>query len=789
MIKKFLFTSMIFLLLLIPLAFSQDYRSVGGGSGNFKVSEVNKFNSALGTDNSYQYPLTDGVGMPLVSDLDGDNVSEIVVLDNDGIILFHYQDFELTPIDSYDLQDDGVSGSYYSNLVLEDIDGDGFDNIIIHSQIFHRITILSYNGSEISRDKEYNQSYGVYMGDDRTSDSVLGCSPSACIVAYNRYNTFIGGQIPYIYYSSFNLSGMVEGVIWAGVGAGDPNICFPEFGFMTYSSVNDAFYFVGSEPSSDLKIFSLTINNSGHVLNDFDNIGYTYLAPSNNCESRGVDELSSPVVGQLSPSGDEEIVFSFMHDPDEYRYIAYKSDLSELDIFPNSVQVDGVFISNPFFGNFFSTSGDNDVCVLGLDEPEEELVLSCASKSYTFVGYIDNVRYRMPRPYNFNLSFNDRVFSISAHAINSDVNNKADEILTTYGVIQIPYYDDLSLSYKTGMILLPFYGEGSSLVQTIYEQSSEVERAYILADVEGVGYPDMIGMSYNNLAVVDDGYVNQAPYLQYCSEIKPCFSEGAWQLGTKVRVYPVPVDPDGDSVRAMTILNYGETNVSYWINSSWSAWFSSGTTISISSTDNLTPVLEETTLRIIIQDEFYHNSTYDYTYSTEINGTYWTDCSYCAGITEDEYQESIESPECDSDSDCSSLGDDYICSGGNCVYLAPECSQDADCPSDYTCLNGVCSAIPENDDNSVTSGVKNISAYVGIPVILLIFIVLAFFGYWVVKTPEIPEKAKFPIIIIGSLFAIGSAVIMGLLSIVWIILLILFVLGAVGIFVTKLVKG
>jgi len=114
------------ILLSISVNAETNYTSIGGGDGLF-TSEVG---IGFYDGNDDITLITRAIGstfVPLVADLDGDGVNEIVVFDNGDLNLYHGS--SLLPVDSITVA--GMGSNPFMELF--DIDGDGYIEAIIGS--------------------------------------------------------------------------------------------------------------------------------------------------------------------------------------------------------------------------------------------------------------------------------------------------------------------------------------------------------------------------------------------------------------------------------------------------------------------------------------------------------------------------------------------------------------------------------------------------------------------------------------------------------------------------------
>ena len=131
--KILIYFLMIFLLMTSVLAFTE-YENVG--KNDFKSDTTSYFNSALGYEDiiTYNKPVSSPRLSPLVSDLDGDGIKEIIVADGSQIKI--YQNLSLDSVDAFDIS------STITSFIVYNLSGNG-NKIIVGGN--SKLSILELN--------------------------------------------------------------------------------------------------------------------------------------------------------------------------------------------------------------------------------------------------------------------------------------------------------------------------------------------------------------------------------------------------------------------------------------------------------------------------------------------------------------------------------------------------------------------------------------------------------------------------------------------------------------------
>jgi len=155
MIKKGVFLTLIIFLLTISIVFSQantEYSQVGGESRDYNLgagifgSNVNFLSRGTGVSDAL---------IPLVADLDGNGITEIILIDGGTVRLLN------SSLATLDTISTGIEGTR-SNPILFDIDGDGTREIIFGGDETEIIVFLNWNGTDLTEQSRVNYSNPAY---------------------------------------------------------------------------------------------------------------------------------------------------------------------------------------------------------------------------------------------------------------------------------------------------------------------------------------------------------------------------------------------------------------------------------------------------------------------------------------------------------------------------------------------------------------------------------------------------------------------------------------------------
>ena len=179
-------------------------------------------------------PLTDGSGIPLVADLDGNGINEIIIIDSGTIKL--YQNTSLTIVDNINIP--AGSNIEYSIPTIFDIDDDGLDEIIIAAENgTGKIFWFEWDGASLTLDGNFTQ-FIVGLKPLGGSEIMIGCSTFSgepvCVLA-GVENSDIAQE--FLIVGSFNASGEIGQKIFLG-SANLEAFCLPRVPYITVADYN-----------------------------------------------------------------------------------------------------------------------------------------------------------------------------------------------------------------------------------------------------------------------------------------------------------------------------------------------------------------------------------------------------------------------------------------------------------------------------------------------------------------------------------------------------------------------
>lgn len=554
-------------LVLVPLVFGNTEYSVVGGNDSDFVLGLGFFNSALPSYDTYTRSITRDSGVPLVSDLDGDGVNEIVVLDSNTVRLYHGKTLDI--VDSLNVDSGFASNSFYG---VFNIDGDSFNEIILVGRLNNTIAIFEYNGTSFREEYNFVHQMGEHsLGGDR----YFNCreSDKLCLLVGSPYTRSHASTPARIYIQWFNSSGVssyytVESSIYEVM-------CSPQIPVVSikdydndgseefifsyieggYSGVNDGINIVYVDKNSS---FGYTVENHIEFSTGADLVGNNV---NDDCVTEnGAKYFTSPLVFDIdgSSSNGLETVVGVHVQSDEFKMYSYNSDGSFLDDYPEILHADGVIVSNVMRFNSHTDTGREDFCVLGYENVERQLDLICASEQSGDFPETHEFFFSLGSFYNVSGSYGnwERIAHAVQHSTVTTDGNNLDEVLSSYGVFDLEYH---TFPIPDEIVLIFENPKSNAVVLSV--------------DVERVGREDLLAMTSTNLWFIDDKFTNApATISQYY--VDPCI-DNTWKVNTSVEVRITAVDPEGDDVNVSAVLYSG---ASFNQSSIWQS-VPSGTTV------------------------------------------------------------------------------------------------------------------------------------------------------------------------------------------------------------------
>lgn len=699
------------LLLALPISFANtDYNETGNYDGYFMAGTgfFNDVEMQSSADYSTFSRAIDGIMTPLIADLDNDGVNEIIVIDDNTIRLYNVDVLaeQLTIVDSLNIYD-----GYYSNMLVYNIDGDEYPEIIIASEETSNeiIFMLQYNGSDFII--EYQVPYTSLT--HNTGEVLLKCADvNKCMIAY-FYDQVSGGSADQtLRVAGFNTTNVYdqETVL---AGGGFQQRCFPTirnaqvvdydndgyneyvFSFVNFNSaLGDSgeqyhIIYVQQNPTA-----SITFEKDKAITDSTVNIdeilgggSTSYICQNTVSYKTGGGTtyigsiLSNPLVFDIdgSSSNGLETAIAFMLDIDEFRIYVFKADGTELDHYPEINEVDGILISNMIRANIFTDTQNDDFCVMGYENNDQEIDLICASDQTSELYHSREFKMDISGLYNITQSYNQyhSLIHSAQHSTETTDGVNLNEIVNSYGVLEV-VWDDI---YK---IEVP-----NVYTLNLLFENPKADATVISSDVENVGREDLLALTTTNLWYIDDKYTNSPAYIsEYYNN--PCL-DATWKINTSIETRITVEDIDEDRVGSRAILYYGDSNEQ---DTGWTTNATSGTTFSF-STFKINKTISVGTLRLMGRDVENPDDvdTIDLTFSVGLNGVEFGDCT--TDIELDVPDEAVTVPS--------------------------ECNTDDDCPTNYFCINATCTA---RDDISVMIGIEEASTLFNMPKSLFWWIVM-----------------------------------------------------------------
>ena len=559
---KFSFSLIIALFLLFLPTFSSAgvYESVGNDQYVTGLGDWNT--NAIDSSITGVVGLSNPENMPMVSDLDNNDVNEIILLANDNLIIF--ADKELTVVDTYTI---APAPNEYSNLEIFDIDGDGFKEIILAGASTKLIYIFKFNGTDILLNTSFDF---TKISRDTILAPILSCyGVEDCAIVM----THVSEAPASIYASYFNSTNATNNAQYIhAFGSGQlcqnrikslPNADIDGDGFgeyvITYTHINNNIY-----------IATFSINSSGIlVIENQEAISGAYPDDAfGTCT--GVtdtdDMVTPPLIAEVdSLQGGLEILVGYQTDADHFKINVYAYDLTldtncvdfECDVFPwtgAGFSADGVLISNVFLMDAFLDASEvrDDFCVLGYDVDDNLIDLVCGSKS---TG--DFTKYKLfDVGVSYDLADTRYNHNIIAHATDqtrtpNEGTKDLDEVSSSYGTLWLDYSDDDCNS------VLP-----DCELQILWSSPIDDSVLYFI-DYENISKTDVLSMTQSNLRYIDDGFTNsRGKIIEYC--FNPNILDFTAKVNTTLWIDVTVNDTDGDNVFAFSsIYNnlYNQTSI------------------------------------------------------------------------------------------------------------------------------------------------------------------------------------------------------------------------------------
>ena len=627
---KLLWLIILTMLLVLPFSIAvgqsarTDYNESGNQDNQYQLG-LGGFNSVLDPDtvNTAQTTtvlVTDGRKIPLVSDLDGDGFTEVIILDGRNIEI--YQNKSLTFVTSFTL--DTSASERFSNILLFDIDGDELREIILFAETEVELHILEYNRSVLVNQTSFNGSLSGTgaLGGSNSGEAVIKCSSvERCLMVLTDQikSSGVGTQFNDLFAMHFNstinaINPASRTVIDVGAtGAG--TFCLPNIRHIAVADYDGDNGGASADPSefefiySNIEVEKVAeekvniywidiLPNRSVQLDDINPTKTVTTRPGNLLETTGTNDpfscdnsqnnnvnpngagnplfpgfyVSSPLVMDADPTAELETIVGFGIDPDEFIMEAFEKDGTSLGRFPATLSGDseGIMISNVFQADIFDDSSQ-DFCLMGFNgnptgSIEDSLSVTCGSPN-DLNGFgllnLNTLEFRFNKDELFNITQDYDTQATLAHSAEMNTANNIDEVVSAYGVLEL----DRNSAVLSGCFLT-----GDCDMDLVFEHRKTANEPRVITTdaFEKFGLEDMIIFTDLNLFYLDDGASNQ-PASAWCGEsgstsatcsqytVNPCLTS-TWKINTSVRITVTPKDPEGDLLTVRARLYAGTEN-------------------------------------------------------------------------------------------------------------------------------------------------------------------------------------------------------------------------------------
>ena len=628
-------------LLLVPFSYANTDYNMSGGVNNYYQTGTGFFNTEV-TATTYSRTVGEQRSIPLVADLDGDGNNEIIILDGESIEL--YRNKELDIVNAFSLG----TNQKVSNMIVFDIDGDNLSEIIVAQTIYpngEKIKIIEFNGTNIinQTDLDFGVPFTTYNHKTTAPIGIRCRNTNDCLMVFankvSEGQTVEGGaeegKLYVTFFNSTNIGSQV--LIDTASGGHNSIICLPtilHIALADFDIDGDKDYiFTAVETSGtpdhvSIYYIDVTSQSPSEVMqiDDTEIVGVT----ENDGECGSYNQLfTSPLVAELDGSlgNGLETVIGTQTDDDEYNLKVYDSGGNLEEQHPLLADADGILVSNVMLADVFPDSDNTDYCVVGYQTVTGEIDLLCGSLQDTFVAQ-NELEFSMDVPYN--ISEGDAIWNpishMGQHSSETHEGKNIHELINSYGVSRLDL-DDCSV-----------IGLGADCTLEVIFENPVGDSVLIPVDAEKVtavgGREDLIALSSTNLFYIDDGFSNSAGEITSYT-VNPCI-DSTWKINTSVTITTIVEDDDLDIVSSKAILYEGDSNEQ---DSGYTANVTSGTTNSFSFVANKT--MGTGAIKLVGRDSENLDTLdeIDLTFSVSSNGLEFGDCITEVSIAPEEEEE------------------------------------------------------------------------------------------------------------------------------------------------------
>lgn len=322
---------LVLILMLMPLALANTEYNETGNTDAFYQTGTGFFNAQLTETSTFSRSVSVQRQTPLVSDLDGDGVNEIIIIDDDTVRLFRNKELDI--VDAFDM---GASQEL-SNMILFDIDGDNLTEIIVaQEESTEVIKIIQYNGTALTNQTDVNMAALTHSD----GESIIKCrAVNDCLIVYNdkKSKSAEGGTAGDVYGAFFNTTAVTNEVNLDTIPAGTSMYCMPKIKHIALSDFDGDgdkdYIFTNVEVQSGgfnhvaIYYVDVTSNVPTEVLQVDDTEIVGTSDPGADCGSNHGKFFTSPLVAELdgSTGNFKETVIGTHTDDDEFNLKVYDS--------------------------------------------------------------------------------------------------------------------------------------------------------------------------------------------------------------------------------------------------------------------------------------------------------------------------------------------------------------------------------------------------------------------------------------------------------------------------------
>ncbi len=785
MIKRVSILTLLFVLLVSLVSAvpeeveSEDIYASSGGDGFDFIQGPGGFDAAV-LATTVTKALGDGAHHPLIADLDGDGIREIIIVDDGTIRL--YNNPSLDVVDAISL-----TAGDYSPPIVNDVDKDGFLEILIVQEGDGKgdVFILKYNGTDffIQNTIEYTNVSGyptsagggtfenlIQCGDDQGTGESISCY-------YVLFRSQDGSGARKIFGHAFNASERSATALdtLSSDSNSNTDLCMPNVPFMTYADFDadnrKEFIFSAAElirfSGDNIKIFYIDVGEDLTRNTDLlitHTSGFDPSEEAGNCETDNLGKYyTSPLVSNLddaSGNGLETVIGASPNGVD-YQLQVFSSVGSNIREHPFLFfTTDGDLLGNPMLANVFGDTGANDYCVMGQDQDEQLLKLLCGSmltghQTLLFISQPD-VEFGFDITDTFNLTDAYNNPSSVGH-----MSNQVDGDIQVYS--DLPFTETTELVSAHGVFQLTgddFTGVFTGKQMNRIFQLQNVEAACTVFDVQDVGAADIMCVRDTAVTYTNDNLVNGPAAITSFTE-NPCIDAGPVKINSTMQIKIVAVDTNDEPL----IQDLVTTRVTLYAGSS---------NEQVSELANQTSGIEQIHL---------------FESPGGLNKTGSVNIKYEAFDTENP-------------SEISDVEQTFAVGTAGVEFGDCESGQDIALPGEEdepTAAEELAAAIPDDRaDNGVTTGIITLSNLLGLggTTIWLIIMIALSIGVWgaVMRTgpdghPIVHGSSALGMIAILNLLMIIIGARLGILSTALVVIIVIVAVVVIGVFLGKFLTG